>query len=88
MITENVPYFDIFQVEHIPKEIRKSTGNENSTTDICRMETYLSIMCGYFCIVFIDFMLKGESVLEYSNLFSPNEYKKNDSKEKNNFNRI
>ena len=35
-------------------------------------------MCGYFCIVFIDFILKGKSLLEYTNLFSPNEYKKND----------
>ena len=37
-----------------------------------------SIMCEYFCIGFIDFMLKGKSLLEYTNLFSPNEYKKND----------
>ena len=35
-------------------------------------------MCGYFCIGFIDFMLKSKSLLEYTNLFSPNEYKKND----------
>ena len=35
-------------------------------------------MCGYFCIRFIDFMLKGNSLLKYTNLFSPNEYKKND----------
>ena len=35
-------------------------------------------MCGYFCIGFIDFMLKGKSLLEYTNLFSPNEYKNED----------
>ena len=35
-------------------------------------------MCGYFCIEFIDFMLKGSSLLEYVNLFSPNHYEKND----------
>ena len=35
-------------------------------------------MCGCFCIRFIDFMLKGQSLLDYINLFSPNEYKKND----------
>ena len=35
-------------------------------------------MCGYFCIGFIDFMLKGISLLDYTNLFSPNEYEKND----------
>ena len=35
-------------------------------------------MCGYFCIGFIDFMLKGQSLLGYTNLFSLNEYEKND----------
>ena len=35
-------------------------------------------MCRYLCIRFIDFMLKGKSLLEYTNLFSSNEYKKND----------
>ena len=33
-------------------------------------------MCGYFWIGFIDFMLKGKSLLEYRNLFSPNDHKK------------
>ena len=35
-------------------------------------------MCRYFCTEFIDFMLKGESLLEYTNLFSPNSFEKND----------
>ena len=35
-------------------------------------------MCGYFCTGFIDFMLKGKSLLDYTNLFSPNEYRKKD----------
>ena len=35
-------------------------------------------MCGWFCIGLSDFMLNGKSLLEYKNLFSPNEYKKND----------
>ena len=34
-------------------------------------------MCGYFCIGFVNFMLKGKSLLEYTNLFSPNDYEKN-----------
>ena len=37
-----------------------------------------SRMCRYFCIGFINFMLKGKSLLEYTNLVSPNNYKKND----------
>ena len=35
-------------------------------------------MCRYISIGFIDFMLKSKSLLEYTNLFSPNKYKKND----------
>ena len=35
-------------------------------------------MCGYFCIGFIDFMSKGKSLSDYINLFSPNDYEKND----------
>ena len=35
-------------------------------------------MWGYFYIAFIDIMLKVKSLLEYTNLFSPNECKKND----------
>ena len=34
-------------------------------------------MCGYFCIAFIDFMFKGKSLTDYTNLFSPNDFKKN-----------
>ena len=47
------------------------------TTNICRVQAYDSMMCGYFCIGFIGFMLKGKRLLEYTNLFCPNEYKKN-----------
>ena len=55
---------------------------------IYRIQAYDSIICGYFCIGFIDFLLKGKSVLEYTNLFSPNEYKKNDNIILKYFNRI
>ena len=75
---KNVTYFDSFGVENIPKEIRKFIRNENITTDIYRVQVYDSIICGYFCIVFNDFMLKGKSLLEYTKLFSHKEYKNND----------
>ena len=66
---ENVTYFDSFGVEHVPKEIKKMIGNKNIVTNIYRIRVYVSIMCGYFCIRFIDFMLKGKSLLDYTNLF-------------------
>ena len=74
----NITYFNSFGVEHIPKEIKKFIGDKNIITNICRIQVYDSIMCGYFCTGFIDFMLKGKSLLEYINLFSPNDYEKND----------
>ena len=74
---KNVTYFDSFGVEHIPKEIKKFIGNKNIITDIYRIQEYDLIICRYFCTGFIDFMLKGKSLLEYTHLFSPNGYKKN-----------
>ena len=70
-------YFDSFGVEHIPKEINKFIGNEIKR-NIFRIQTYDSIMYGYFCIEFINYMLKGKKLLDYTNLFSPNDSKKND----------
>ena len=66
------------QVEHISKEINKFIGNKNITTNIFRVQAYDSIMRGYFCIGFINFMLKGRNLLEYTSLFSTNNYEKND----------
>ena len=53
-------------------------GNKNMITNICRVQAYNSMMCRYFCTGFIDFMLNGKSLLEYTNLFSRNDYEKND----------
>ena len=75
MTTENVACFHSFGVKHILKEIKKFI--ENVKTNIYRIQVYDSIMCGYFCIGFIDFMLKGKSLLESTNLIFFNEYKKN-----------
>ena len=74
----SVIYFDSFVVEHIPKEIKAFINNKNIITNIFRIQAYDSIMCGYFCIGFIDFMLAGKTLTEYTNLFSPNNFKKND----------
>ena len=75
----NITYFESFGFEYIPKEIKKFTGNKNIITNIYRIQAYDAKMWGYFCIGFIDFMLKGKSLLkDYTILFSPNYYEKND----------
>ena len=82
-----VTYFDSFGVEHIPKEIvkfiaRSSFGlgsrRKKIITNIYRIQAYDSIMCGYFCIGFINFMFNDKSLTDYTNLFSPNDFNKND----------
>ena len=79
MQNNNVTYFDSFGVEHIPKEIEEFIQNKNIITNIFRTQAYDSITCGYFSIGFIDFMLAGKTLTEYTNLFSPNNFKENDS---------
>ena len=74
----DITYFDNFGVEHIPKEIIKFIDYKNVMANIFRIKAYDSIMCGYFCIGFIDFMFKGKTLTEFTNLFSPYDFKKND----------
>ena len=75
---KTVTYFNSFGVEHIPKEIMKFIGNKNIITNIFRIQAYDSIMCGYVCIGFIDFMFNGNNLTDFTNLFSPNDFKRND----------
>ena len=74
-----VTYFDAFGVEHIPKEIMKFINHKKIITNIYRIQVYDSIMCGYCCIGFINFMFNGKSLIDYTNLFSPNDFNKNDN---------
>ena len=70
-------YFDSFGVEYIPKEINKFINNDIKS-NIFRIQAYDSIMRGYFYIEFINYMLKCKTLLDFTNLFSPNDFKKND----------
>ena len=72
----DVPYFDSFGVEQISKEIKTFINNKNMKTNIFRIQAYDSVMFGYFCIKFIDFMFKGKTLTEFTNLFSPNTLRK------------
>ena len=74
----NATYFDSFEVEHIPKESKKFIGHKNIITNIYRIQVYNSTWCGNFCIRFIDFVLKGKSLLDNTIHFSPNENENHD----------
>ena len=73
-----IVYFDSFGVEHVPEEIKEFVGNKNIKANIFRVQANDSVMCGYFCIGFIDFMLAGKKLNNYTNMLSPHDFKKND----------
>ena len=78
-------FFDSFGVEHISEEIKESVDrpsssalqNKNIKANIFWVQANDSVMCGYFCIGFIDFMLAGKKLNDYTNLLSPHDFKKN-----------
>ena len=78
----DITYFDSFGVEYIPKEIKKFISYNSlikkTIRNIFRIQAYDSIMCGYFCIKFIDLMLAGKKLTDYTNLFLPNDFERND----------
>ena len=69
-------YFNSFGVEHVPEEIKKIVGNKNITTNIFCVQANNSVMCGYFYIGFINFMLAGKKLTDYTSFFSPYDFKK------------
>ena len=70
--------FDSFGVEHVPEDIKEFAGNKNIIANIFHIQANNSVMCGYFCIGFIDFMLAGKKLTDFMSMFSPDDAKKND----------
>ena len=52
--------------------------DKSVTRNIFRIQDHKSIMCAFYCIAFIEYVLAGKTFLDYTNLFSPNGYKRND----------
>ena len=70
-------YFDSFGIEYIPQEVLNKIRDKSITPNIFRIQGNESIMCGFYCIAFIEYTLSGKTLLDYTNLFSPNNCKKN-----------
>ena len=66
-----IVYFDSFAVGQVPEEIKESVGNKNIITNIFRVQANNSVMCGYFCIGFIDFMFAGKKLTDFTSMFFP-----------------
>ena len=74
-------FFDSFGIEYIPQEIVHITRDKSITHNTIRIQDNDSIMCAFYCVAFVEYMLAGKTLLDYTNLFSPNDYENNDSNE-------
>ena len=68
-------YFKSFGVEHVLEEIKEFVGNKNIKADIFQVQTNNSVMCWYFCIRFIDFIVASKKLTDFTSLFSPYDFK-------------
>ena len=69
MNLNNATYVENLGVEHVPKSIKKFAKNKNIITNIYKIQEYASVIC----VNIINFILKAKSLLDYLNLFPPNE---------------
>ena len=74
-LNNNIIYFNSFGVKHIPKEIKAFIDKSINITNIFRIQAYHWIMSEYFCF---GFYACKEDLADFTNLFEPNNFKKND----------
>ena len=66
--TNEIVYFNSFGAEHVPEEIKEFIGNKNIKANTFRVQANNSIICGYFCIELIEFMLAGRKLTDFTSL--------------------
>ena len=76
---KEIVYFNSFGIEYVPEEIKGFVGNKNIIANIFQEQANDSVMCGYFCIGLFSFVLAGKQFTDYTSLFSPHDFKKNDN---------
>ena len=77
-MNKNDTYFESFGEEHIRAEIKICIDISTIITNFFRIKAHYLVMCGYFCIRFDNCMLKGKSLIDFTNLFLQNNFRKKD----------
>ena len=72
-------YFDSFGIDYVPEEIKEFIGNKNIIANIFRIKANNPILCGYFSIGFLHFMLADKKLTDFTSMFSPYKFEKNDN---------
>ena len=68
---------DYFGIEYIPQEVLNKLKDKSITHNLFRIQYDESIMCGFYFIAFIEYLLARKTLLDHTNLISLNGYKKN-----------
>ena len=71
-----IVYFNSFGVEHVPEEIKESIEDKNIIANIFRTQSNNLVICGYFCNGFINVMLAGKILVDFTGLFPPYDFEK------------
>ena len=71
-------YFDSFGIEYVPQELLNKIKDKSVIHKMFRIKDIESLVCEFCFIAFKEYMLSGKSLLDYTNLFFLNDYKKND----------
>ena len=78
MIDKNTAaYLYSFGIEYIPQEVLSIIKDKSITHNMFRIQPYDFVMCEFYYIAFIEYMIAGKTLLDYVNLFSPSVCKKN-----------
>ena len=64
-------YFVSFLIQYIPSEVLNKIIDKSITHKIFRIQGNESVMCGFYCIAFTEYMFAGKTLLDYTSLFSP-----------------
>ena len=68
--------FEFFGTDYVPQEVVNKINDKPITRNIFRVQSDDSIICGFYCITFINCMIAGKRLLDCTNLFCPNGHKK------------
>ena len=71
-------YLDSFGIEYRPQVVLNKIRDKSITHSIFRIQDNCSITGGFYGIAFIEYMVAEKTLLDYANLFFPNDYKKNE----------
>ena len=71
-------YFDSFGIGYLPQDVLNKIRDKSITHNIFRTQDNESIMCGFYCTAFIEYMIAGKTLSDYTNFRSPNGYKKSE----------